>query len=454
MPEDFSSQIQKLREAQIDVARALGSQELLTALYCRPADEIAESFRQDVLGFSVCDERARLRVLIAELGEAVIRIADMEYDQGRRSDGWRNQSRSEMRDKAVSALEQALNRAVSYRSATRAIEQDREKFTTRRAFMHSSLRAGMIGDSLGAKIEFLSLQEINKLLPDGVDRILPAYGLSAPITDDTQMTLFTLEGLLEAQGAGLESKVVAVHRALLRWLDTQGERAGLSGGEHGIKKEKLLQHQRAPGGTCLSALRDCKAYGQPAANNSKGCGTIMRVAPVAFMAPRDQVRQLALRTSALTHGHPTGQWAAAFWAELIAEIWEGHTFTEIDTADVRATAQKLAEEYKLIPEANEVAIAASQALASDRADPLSIEVLGGGWTAETALAIALRACCVADNFENGLRIAVTHGGDSDSTGAIAGNLLGLIYPKEIFNHPWHKDVEGIGLLDALMASAK
>ena len=180
----------------------------------------------------------------------------------------------------------------------------------------------------------------------------------------------------------------------------------------------------------------------------------MRVAPVAFMTPRDQVRQLALRTSALTHGHPTGQCAVAFWAELIAEIWEGHTFTEIDTADGRAAAQELTEEYRLIPEANEVAIAASQALASDRADPLSIEALGDGWTAETALAISLRACCVADNFENGLRIAVTHGGGSDSAGAIAGNLLGLIFSKEIFNHPWHKDVEGIDLLDGLIALVK
>lgn len=97
--------IQKLRESQVEIARAVGSQELLVALYGRSASEVADSFREDVLGFAVCDERARLSILIEELGEAFIRSADVEYDQGRRSNGWQDQSRSEMRDKAILALE-------------------------------------------------------------------------------------------------------------------------------------------------------------------------------------------------------------------------------------------------------------------------------------------------------------------------------------------------------------
>lgn len=446
--------IQKLRESRVEIARAIGSQELLVALYGRPADEIAESFREDVLGFSICDEKARLSVLIEELGEAVIRIADMEYDQDRRSDGWQDQSRSEMRDKAVRALENGLRRALDYRDATRSAEQEYDSAKTSDWYMARSLRAGMIGDSLGAKIEFLSLSEIRQLFPESVDRILPAYGVRAAITDDSQMTLFTLEGLLESQSEDLGRQVSAVHRSLLRWLDTQGETGRLSGGDHGIKREDMLKHRRAPGGTCLSALRETKEYGMPAANNSKGCGTIMRVAPVAFIAPRDQVRALALRTSALTHGHPTAQWAAAFWAELIAEILHGQSVCEISTDIVRSVAIDLIEEYGAIPEAAEVVTAAKQALASNEVHPLAIEQLGGGWTAETALAIALRSCCVAGHLEEGLKIAVTHSGDSDSTGAIAGNLLGVIFPGEVMNHRWHAEVEGMGLLDELLASGR
>lgn len=443
-------QIKKLREAQIEIARAVGSQELLVALYLRPANEIAESFREDILGFSICDEKARLRVVIEELGEAVVRIADIEYDQDRRSDGWQDQSRSQMRDKAIRALEDGLRRALTYRNATRATEHEYDGAKTTEWLMVQSLRAGMIGDSLGARIEFSSLKEIEELFPKSVNRILPAYGVKAPITDDSQMTLFTLEGLLESQSEELDKKVAAVHRSLLRWLDTQGETGRLSGGDHGIKLEKMLQHKRAPGGTCLSALREAKEYGEPAANDSKGCGTIMRVTPVAFMAPRDQVRELALRTSALTHGHPTAQWAAAFWAELITEIQHCHSVCDITTDLVRSVAIDLIEEYEAIPEATEVVTAAKQALASNDVNPLAVEQLGGGWTAETALAIALRSCCVARHLEEGLKIAVTHSGDSDSTGAIAGNLLGIIFPGEVVSHRWHAEVEGMDLLDALV----
>jgi ADP-ribosylglycohydrolase len=62
--------------------------------------------------------------------------------------------------------------------------------------------------------------------------------------------------------------------------------------------------------------------------------------------------------------------------------------------------------------------------------------------AEEALAIALYAALAGRDFENGLRIAVTHSGDSDSTGAIAGNLLGLLYPRQVFEHRWAKEVGG------------
>ena len=71
----------------------------------------------------------------------------------------------------------------------------------------------------------------------------------------------------------------------------------------------------------------------------------------------------------------------------------------------------------------------------------TVEGLGGGWVAEEALAIALYACLAAPDFEQGLQIAVTHSGDSDSTGAIAGNMLGLLYSEQALSHRWASQVE-------------
>ncbi len=57
------------------------------------------------------------------------------------------------------------------------------------------LLGGAVGDALGAGIEFASLAEIRSGYgPDGVRGLTPAYGVAAPLTDDTQLTLFTAEG--------------------------------------------------------------------------------------------------------------------------------------------------------------------------------------------------------------------------------------------------------------------
>jgi ADP-ribosyl-[dinitrogen reductase] hydrolase len=171
-----------------------------------------------------------------------------------------------------------------------------------------------------------------------------------------------------------------------------------------------------------------------AVNNSKGCGTIMRVAPVAFFGSRSNVRALAIETSALTHGHPTGQLAAAAWAEILADVLEGE--------DLEGAARAIASSYSMIPDGDETVRAIQAACDAPRdGNPGTVESLGGGWVAEEALAIALYAGLASDNFDQGIRAAVMHSGDSDSTGAIAGNLLGLLYPEEVLAHPWVRQLE-------------
>jgi ADP-ribosylglycohydrolase len=70
-----------------------------------------------------------------------------------------------------------------------------------------------------------------------------------------------------------------------------------------------------------------------------------------------------------------------------------------------------------------------------------VESLGEGWVAEEALAIAFYCSLVAADFASGVRLAVNHGGDSDSTGAIAGNLLGACLGEEAIPRAWREAVE-------------
>ena len=69
-------------------------------------------------------------------------------------------------------------------------------------------------------------------------------------------------------------------------------------------------------------------------------------------------------------------------------------------------------------------------------------MLGGGWTGEEALAISVYCSLVyPDNFEKAVILAVNHGGDSDSTGAITGNILGLYLGEEAIPAGWLEKLE-------------
>ncbi|PQO22210.1 hypothetical protein C2I36_14160 [Rhodobacteraceae bacterium WD3A24] len=224
------------------------------------------------------------------------------------------------------------------------------------------------------------------------------------------------------------------HRALLRWLRTQDETPQIAGtGDEGLIQYGRFWHRRAPGMTCLSALCAAQRLGAPAVNDSKGCGTIMRVAPVAPLCPREDVHDLAVATSALTHGHPTGRIAAAAWAGMLADVGTGMELEEAaEAALARLTGDDAAETRDAI----------RAALQAPRdGEPATVETPGVGWTAEEALSIALYACLTNDDIEFGLRCAATHSGDSASTAAVAGNMMGLLHPEELLRHRWANRVQ-------------
>lgn len=314
------------------------------------------------------------------------------------------------------------------------------------------LLGGAVGDALGAPVEFMARTQIlDRFGPQGITEYAPQYGGLGRITDDTQMTLFTAEGLLRAWVRGCFKGIttysgVTAH-AYLRWLQTQGERSRHDltfGDEPGwLFQQADLHHQRAPGTTCLSALRDMRSLGAPAENDRKGCGGVMRVAPVGLFSwclrseqtPEDAFR-LGAELAGLTHGHPTGQLPAGVLAVLILALTDGASLQEgLHTAKALLRKQPQHQEtLRAIEEAEMLAL-------SGLPHPEAIARLGQGWIAEEALAIALYCALVARSFRQGVILAVNHDGDSDSTGSIVGNLLGTQYGVKRIPHTWLEALE-------------
>ena len=301
---------------------------------------------------------------------------------------------------------------------------------------------GAVGDALGAPVEFMSRREIfEEYGKDGITDYVEFYGNQGSITDDTQMTLFTAEGILRAivreNERGVCSPEGVVHFAYLRWLKTQGTEADcpecvLDSGW--LIKEKQLFQRRAPGNTCINSLKYPK-YAKN--NNSKGCGTVMRMAPAGIRRYARLAYESGCDFSALTHSHPTGITSGGAFAMLIAYLYNGKALDE---------ALDLVENHlKDIPDAAETLRAIQKARTAE-----SIEELGEGWVAEEALAIGI-FCTLKypDDFKSAVLAAVNITGDSDSTAAIAGNISGVINGESSIPQNWLGNLRELDIVSRL-----
>jgi len=313
------------------------------------------------------------------------------------------------------------------------------------------LLGGAIGDAFGYAVEFDSISKIRtRFGSSGITEPILRDG-KLIVSDDTQMTLFTLEGMLRV-GAddkfSVQPYVDSIRLAYLDWLETQ---RGGAKGKGWLAVQPEMQARRAPGNTCMSALG---AGGRGSIihpiNDSKGCGGVMRVAPIGLISKGikpEQTFQLAAEAAACTHGHPSGYLSAGAMAAMVRFLAEG--------ADLRsATDQSLAillsyAGHKETEEAVKAAVALAGQPCRDRA--AAVETLGGGWVGEEALAIGIYAALSAESFVEAIQIATNHSGDSDSTASIAGQLWGAMNGMDGMPHVW---VSALDVLSPLLHLAR
>jgi ADP-ribosyl-[dinitrogen reductase] hydrolase len=309
------------------------------------------------------------------------------------------------------------------------------------------LLGGAVGDALGYEVEFLKLQQIRERFGErGIRKPILNQG-KLIVSDDTQMTLFTLEGLLNSiknSGEVDEPGIIAsIRQSYLDWLDTQ---SGLRGkGTTGwLAHQTVMRSPRAPGNTCLSALGSGGrgTIVQPV-NNSKGCGGVMRVAPLGLLGnylATDTVFRLAVNAAAVTHGHPSGYLSAGMLAPTISLLIDGARLARPGDYQTKSALDQSCAILATFRGHEETLQAVKQALSlfekglSDQA--AAVETLGEGWVGEECLAIALYAALSAKSFVEAVLIGANHSGDSDSTASIAGQLWGAMYGLEGIPHEW------------------
>jgi len=348
------------------------------------------------------------------------------------------------------------------------LREDREDLMDKRPMKRNldkfrgCLIGGAAGDALGYPVEFLSEHFLDvKFGKSGITEYMLRDGM-ARISDDTQMTLFTANGLLFGSTRGCVRGIMGKYRgyvstAYREWYKTQMESFKYCNRDFAtcwLLNVPELFAERAPGNTCLSAI-DAGCGGSPEypINNSKGCGGVMRVAPVGLFfgesrKPPVAVDMIGADIAALTHGHEMGYIPAAMLVHIIRLVSHNDEITlKKAVLDSIRAMKKIFARAKHLPAFLELIEKAMELAESDVDDRTAIHALGPGWCGDDALAVAIYCALKYEtDFDKALIAAVNHGGDSDSTGAITGNILGAYLGLSAIPEKYTKNLE---LLDVI-----
>jgi len=339
-------------------------------------------------------------------------------------------------------------------------DKERKRKDMVRDCIRGSLMAGAAGDALGYPVEFRSRNTIiSRYGEPGITRFELAGNGKALVSDDTQMTLFTANGMLMGltrgymRGIGGEPENY-VNAAYVDWYYTQTGIKKKSCGDEECRCTWLrdlpeMAHLRAPGTTCMSAC-DSLLHNERPQNNSKGCGGIMRVAPMglldaAYMAKNgiglysmERLAEAGAKIAKTTHQHPLGFLPAALMTMLVsllvplspekAKSSIKHIVKDGLGVMMKMYGEDYAPDKEYLRFLTEKAV---QLACSDTPDAEAIRQLGEGWVADEAWAISLY-CSIRhiDSMKDAIIASVNHDGDSDSTGSITGNIMGAIYGYE------------------------
>lgn len=307
------------------------------------------------------------------------------------------------------------------------------------------LLGGALGDAFGYAVEFDSLAAIQaRHGPSGLREPVLERG-QLLVSDDTQMTLFTLEGLARARqtGGSEHDQVESMRQSYFDWLDSQGEAAPDRSHATRLLRHAALHVRRAPGNTCLTALK-MGGHGTPQRpiNDSKGSGGVMRMAPAGLLAGIDRAYafRLGVRGAALTHGHAGGYLPAGVLSATLHGLLHGQSLQEALLAamlELRAWPG-----HEAVQDLLHGALRAAVLAGGGQPPPN----LGSGWVGDEALAIAIYAAARTRDFREALAIAANHDGDSDTTASLAGQICAAREGPEALPQSW---VRRLDVLDAI-----
>lgn len=280
------------------------------------------------------------------------------------------------------------------------------------------LWGALVGDALGVPVEGVSRQ---RLLSDPVRDML-GYGAHNQPTgtwsDDSSLLLCTVESLLQ----GFDTIDLA-HRFLRWYMDGHWTPWGRAFDIGNTTRQAVVRITRGV------PAEEAGGSGE----NDNGNGSLMRILPIALRfatASSAELLQYAHRASAVTHRHPRSQMACGLYCLMAAALLKGATPDEAYQQGIALARASYREE----PHSRELPHF-GRLLSGHLAETPEAEIRSSGYVIDT-LEASLWCLLNSSSFEEAVLKAVNLGGDTDTTGTVAGGLAGTYYGLETIPVHW------------------
>ncbi len=286
--------------------------------------------------------------------------------------------------------------------------------------MNDKIKGGLfgvcIGDALGVPVEFVSREKL-KYAP--IDRMIGFGTHNQPPgtwSDDSSMTLCLADSLCNGYD------IYDIADKFLQWLFKNYWTAHGKVFDIGITTRLALENVK-------NIEHPYMAGGIEEDNN--GNGSLMRILPIAFYVKDFDAKKkfkIVSQVSAITHGHIRSIISCCIYVEILINLLKGKNKKEA-YEDMKKNI------FDFFSNEKQELIFFNRILNNDIASFHKNEINSSGYVIDT---LEASFWCFLNNvsFKETVLTAVNLGGDTDTTGAVAGGLAGIYYGFEKIPDEW------------------
>ena len=287
--------------------------------------------------------------------------------------------------------------------------------------VRSMLLGLAVGDALGVPVEFMYRDELKEKPVTGMRAFGTWRQPAGTWSDDTSMTVATMESLSRRKCVDFGD----IAENFFRWYANEeftatGKRFDIGN----TTRASVVRYSRK-----LLPPTKCGATDE----NSNGNGSLMRILPAILYlyGTRGKIAADELKLihdfSALTHGHAISKISCGIYALITAQILSGKSISEAFDAGISDAKTFYGGDEDFHHFAR---------LTAENFSALSEDYISSSGYVVDTLEAALWCLLNTDDYKSLALKSVNLGGDTDTVGAIAGGLGGLVYGVESIPVEW------------------